>query len=139
MSLEEIKKDPFIKSLLDEGGIEEPSGRFTHQIIDAIKAQSKANPFVYKPVISRNAWLVIAFLGVSLFFYLMFGASSEAQGLNLYGYSLNLDASKIQGFLSKIVFSFKLTPILKTSFLALAFFTFANLILFELRSRSFLK
>jgi len=139
MSLEEIKKDPFIKSLFDEGGIEQPSGRFTHTIIDTIKAQSKANPYVYKPVISRNAWLVIAFLGVSIFVYLMFVNAPEAQGLDLYGYSLKIDASKVQGFLSKIAFSFTLTPILKTSFLALFFFTFTNLVIFELKSRSFFK
>jgi len=139
MSLEDIKKDPFIKSLLDEGGTEQPSGRFTHNIIDTIKAQAKANPFVYKPVISRNAWLVIAILGVSIFIYLMFGTAPETQGLNLYGYSLNIDASKIQGFLSKIAISFTLTPIIKTSFAALFFFTFTNLVIFELKSRSFFK
>jgi hypothetical protein len=139
MSLEEMKKDPFIKSLFDEGGIEQPSGRFTHTIIDIIKAQSKANPYVYKPVISRNAWLVIAFLGVSIFIYLMFGNTSDAQGLNLYGYSLSIDTSKIHGFFSKIAFSFTLTPIIKTAFVALFFFTFTNLVIFELKSRSFFK
>ena len=122
MSLEEIKKDLFIKSLFDEGGIEQPSGRFTNQIIDSIKAQSKESAFVYKPVISRNAWLVIAFLGVSLFIYLLLGTPTKSHGIDLYGYSLELDTTKINGFLNQIAFSFKLTPILKTSFLALIFF-----------------
>ena len=139
MSAEEIKKDPFIKSIFDEGGTEQPSGNFTNQIINTIKAQSKESAFVYKPVISKKAWLVIAFLGVSLFLYLLFGNAEPGQGLNLYGYSLNVDTSIIKGVLSKIAFSFELTPILKTSFLALIFFTFSNLIIFELKSRSFFK
>ena len=139
MSSSEIKKDPFIKSLLEEGGIEQPSDRFTHRIIDSIKAQSRESAYVYTPVISRNAWLTIAFFGVSLFVYIILGSSPDSQGIDLYGYSLNLDASKIQGFFSKIAFSFKLSPILKTAFMALVFFTFANLVIFELRSRSFFK
>ena len=60
MSAKEIRKDPFIKSIFDEGGTEQPSGNFTNQIINTIKAQSKKSAFVYKPVISKKAWLVIA-------------------------------------------------------------------------------
>lgn len=139
MSSEEINKDPFIKSIFDEGGIEQPSGNFTNQIIKNIKAQSKESAFVYKPVISKNAWLVMAFLGISLFVYLLFGTSAEGQGLNLYGYTLNVDTSIVTGIFSKIAFSFELSPILKTSFFALIFFTFFNLLIFEIRSRSFIK
>lgn len=141
MSLEEIKKDPFIKSLFDEGGKEHPSDKFTDQIMNTIKAQSKESAFVYTPVISKNVWLVIAFFGVSLFAYLLLGSAEQGQGqgLNLYGYSLNVDTSIIKGVFSKIAFSFEISPILKTSLLALIFFTFSNLIIFELRSRSFFK
>ena len=139
MSSEEIKKDPFIKSIFDEGGIEQPSGNFTNQIIQNINAQSKESAFVYKPVISKNAWLILGFLGFSLFVYLLFGNPAEGQGLNLYGYTLNIDTSIVEGIFSKIAFSFELSPILKTSFIALIFFTFSNLIIFEIRSRSFFK
>jgi hypothetical protein len=139
MKSEEIYKDPVIKTLFKEGGIEQPSHRFTNNIIDTIKDQFKESAFVYKPVISRNAWIAIAFFGVSLFAYLMFSSASDVQGLNLYGYSVNIDTSFISDLFNKIAFSFKLTPILKTSFLALIFFTFSNLIIFELRSRSFFK
>ena len=63
MSSEEFKKDPTIKSIFDEGGIEQPSDNFTNQIIKNIKAQSKESAFVYTPVISKNGWLVLAFIG----------------------------------------------------------------------------
>ena len=139
MSSEEFKKDPTIKSIFDEGGIEQPSDNFTNQIIKNIKAHSKDSAFVYTPVISKNAWLLLAFFGISLFVYLLFGNTPEGQGLNLYGYTLNIDTSIIKGILSKIAFSFELSPILKTSLIALTFFTFTNLLIFEIRSRSFFK
>ena len=139
MSSEKSKKDPFIKSIFDEGGIEEPSGNFTKQIINTIKAQSKESAFEYKPVISRKAWLVIAFIGVALFIYLILGTSPEGQGINLQGYNIKVDTTAVTGILNKIAFSFNLTPILKTSLIALTFFTFSNLIIFELKSRSFFK
>ena len=139
MSSENIKKDPTIKSILKEGGLEQPSSSFTSNIINAIKSQSEHSVFVYKPVISRNAWLVITFLGISLFAYLFFGFSPEGKGLDLYGYTLNFDTSIIKGLFSKITFSFNLSPILKISLMALTFFTFSNLIIFELKSRSFFK
>ena len=139
MSSEEIKKDPFIKSIFDEGGIEQPSGGFTNQIINTIKAQSKESAFVYKPVISRNAWLIMAFLGIALFIYLLLGGATEGQGLDLFGFKLNMDTSIIRGLFSKIAFSFTPSPILKTSLIALIFFTFSNLLIFEWKSRSFFK
>ena len=139
MSSKEIKKDPFIKSIFDEGGIEQPSGGFTNHIINTIKAQSKESAFVYKPVISRNAWLIMAFLGIALFIYLLLGGATEGQGLDLFGFKLNMDTSIIRGLFSKIAFSFTPSPILKTSLIALIFFTFSNLIIFEWKSRSFFK
>lgn len=139
MSSEKIKNDDVIKSIFDEGGLENPSDGFTNNIINAIKTQSADSVFVYKPVISRSAWLVIAFLGIVLFVYLFFGFSSAGEGLDLYGFKLNFDTSGIKGILNKIAFSFEITPILKTSLIALTFFTFSNLIIFELKSRSFFK
>ena len=139
MSSEEIKKDPFIKSIFDEGGIEQPTGGFTNQIINNIKAQSKESAFVYTPIISRKAWQVIAFLGLILFIYLLFGTTSEGQGFDFFGHTLTVDTSIVKSIFSKIAFSFTLSPILKTSFLALIFFTFTNLLIFELKNRSFFK
>jgi hypothetical protein len=139
MSEQEINKDPYIKSLFDEGGTEEPSGRFTNSVIDKIKAQSAPSVFTYKPVISRSAWLIMAAIGVIVFFYLIFINPSSSQGLELYGYSLNFDFTKVKNIFSKVAFSFELTPIFKTSIIALFVFTFSNLIIFELKNRSIFK
>lgn len=140
MKHQEVNKDPFIKSILDEGGLEQPSSGFTSHVIDKLKAaQASETVFVYKPVISRKTWLILAIFGIVLFAYLLLGFAPEGQGVDLYGYKLNIDMSLIKGLFSKMVFSFEITPIVKTSLIALTFFTFSNLIIFELKSRSFFK
>jgi hypothetical protein len=139
MSEHELNRDPYIKSLFEEAGAEVPSDRFTSSIIDTIKAQSSANPYAYKPVISRGAWLIMAFIGIAAFFYLLFVNPSGEKGLEVFGYGLSLDFSTAKGFLSKMAFSFELTPIFKTSIIALFIFTFSNLLIFELKNRSIFK
>jgi len=139
MNEQEKNQDKYIKSLFEEGGTEQPSGRFTSNIIDAIKAQATSGAFTYKPVISRSAWLIIAFIGVLLFSILLFVNPTSSQGMDFYGYSLNFDFSRIKGLFSKVAFSFELSPILKTSIVALFIFTFSNLVIFELKNRSIFK
>jgi len=139
MSEQEINRDPYIKSLFEEGGSAEPSDHFTNRIIERIQAQSEASAYQYKPVISRAAWLAIAIIGIGMFIILLFNDPGSSQGLNLYGYSLNIDLSNLKSILNKIAFSFELTPILKTSIVALFVFTFSNLIIFELKNRSLFK
>ena len=139
MSEQEPIKDQYIKSLFEEGGTEEPSKRFTNNIIEAIKVESTSSAFTYKPIISKSAWLTIAFIGVTAFIYLLFINPSGGEGIDLYGYSLSLDFSKVKGLFSKVAFSFELSPILKTAIIALFIFTFTNLIIFELKNRSIFK
>ena len=139
MSSKEFKRDAFIKSIFDEGGIENPSNGFTKQIVKNIKSQSKESVFEYKPVISRNAWLAIAFLGIALFLFIFFQSPGQSQGTEFFGYTVNLDTQKITGLFKKIAFSFKLTPIFKTALIALTFFIFSNLVIIEIKSRSFFK
>lgn len=139
MSAEDINRDPVIKSIFDEGGLEQPSANFTSQIIKVIKSQSKDSVFVYKPVIGKKTWLVLIFLGVSLFVYLTLGLSPESGFLSLHGFSLDFDASGIRKALGQFKFSLELSPIFKTALIALSIFTFSHLIIFELKSRSLIK
>jgi hypothetical protein len=139
MSKQEINKDPYIKSLFEKGGVEEPSSHFTNRIIERIQAQSESSAYQYKPVISKGAWLAIAIIGLGIFLSLLFSGPSSGQGLDLYGYSLNIDLSNLKNLLNKIALSFELTPIFKTAIVALFIFTFSNLIIFELKNRSIFK
>ena len=139
MSEQELHNEKYIKSLMQEGGTEQPSSHFTTNIVEAINAQATSSSFAYKPVISKKAWIILAVVGLAIFLYLLFLNPSSGEGLSLYGYSLNLDLSKAKGLFNKVAFSFELTPIFKTSIIALVIFTFSNLILFELKNRSFIK
>jgi hypothetical protein len=139
MSTQEPNQDQYIKSLFEEGGTEEPSRHFTNNIIDAINAKSASSTYTYKPIISKSAWLTMAFIGIAAFLYLLFVSPASSQGTDFYGYSLNFDLSKVKGLLSKVAFSFELTPILKTSIIALFIFTFSNLLIFELKNKSMFK
>lgn len=139
MKSEKNKMDPFIKSIFVEGGTEQPSNKFTSKIIETIKAQAPESAFEYEPVISKKAWLIISLFGVALFLFLLFGYTPEGQSLNIEGFSLKFNTTPIKDILSQVAFSFTITPILKTSLIALTFFTFSNLIIFELKNRSFIK
>ena len=139
MSAEEIKKDPVIKSIFEEGGLEHPSSNFTDQIIKTIKSEAKDSVFVYKPAIGKKTWLVLIIFGVALFIYLTLGLSPEGGFLNLPEFSMGFDTSGIKKVLGQFRFSLELSPILKMALVALSVFTFSNLIIFELRSRSFFK
>ena len=139
MSEQELNRDPYIKSLFEEAGMEAPSSRFTSNIIEAINKQSPASAIAYNPVISRSAWLIMAFIGMAAFFYLLFVNPSGEKGMEVFGYGLSLDFSAVKSFLSKMAFSFELTPIFKTSIIALFIFTFSNLLIFELKNRSIFK
>jgi hypothetical protein len=139
MNEQEKHKDSYISTLLNEGAIERPPQRFTDNIINAIAAQSESSAYKYKPVISRTAWMIIAFIGVAAFAFLLFAGPSGGQGLDILGYSFSLDFSKIKELAGGITISFELTPIVKTSIIALFVFTFSNLILLELKDRSIFK
>ena len=139
MSAEDIKKDPVITSILNEGGLEQPSSNFTDQIINTIKAQSSEAVYQYKPVISRSAWLVFTFVGVALFGYILFGLPAETKYPAIQDFFASIDTSGLKNFMGSLTISIKLSPILKTSLIALTFFTFSNLIIFELKSRSLIK
>ncbi len=139
MSNQEEFHDDYIKSLMQEGGLSAPSQDFTRNLIESIKARPAQSAYTYKPVISRGTWLVLAIVGIAAFFYLLFINPSDEQGLEVFGYGLSLDFSAAKGFLSKMAFSFELTPIFKTSIIALFIFTFSNLLIFELKNRSIFK
>ena len=137
MSANKFDQDQFMKSIMEDGGLEKPGSRFTDDIINTIKAGSQQGQFVYKPVISRSAWLVLAFFGILTFAYLMMVGGTPTESTGVLGTKLNLDFSFFKNMFSKISFSFHLSPIFKTSLIALFLFTFSNLIVFELKNRSF--
>ena len=133
MRADKLKQDPNIKSILEEGGLETPGDQFTSNIINKIEAQSLKTE--YKPVISRTAWLVLSFIGVAIFSYFLFVNASSGNGLSFQGYTLDFDFNEFKAFMGQFKISFELTPIFRTSLIALTVFTFTYLLFFELKSK----
>ncbi len=68
------KYDAFLKRLVVEAGLEEPSADFTHTVLNKIETVSKMNTvFVYKPLISKKTWWFLAVMVSGLFVYIVFG------------------------------------------------------------------
>lgn len=58
--MEEQYKD--IEKLVKEAGIEEPSVNFLQNVMNTIEVPIIDKPFVYQPLISKKAWLIISLL-----------------------------------------------------------------------------
>ena len=54
------KEEVLIKNLLREVGNETTSVDFTNSVMQAIAAKQKIKPIIYQPLISKNAWIVLA-------------------------------------------------------------------------------
>lgn len=57
---EDIYKDEFIKNLMKEVKLEEPSDRFTNKVMDKVMQDWLAKPIEVKKPISRKQWIVFA-------------------------------------------------------------------------------
>ncbi len=141
MSLEEIKRDPAIKSMFEEAGVENPSAGFTENIIKNIEAQSAQSVFVYKPIISNRIWKILAFLFSSLILFIIFASPSggAGQSVQLFKNVIKIDFTTITDIVQKMSISLDLSPIFKISLLALMVFSFINLLIIHNQSRSYFK
>ncbi len=57
---EDIYKDDFIKELMKDVELENPSVRFTNKVMDAVMQDWLAKPIEMKKPISRNEWIWIS-------------------------------------------------------------------------------
>lgn len=139
MKNEQIKKDPFVQYLIEEGGMEQPGEDFTKNIMGQLD-QTPQNSFSYQPVISRAAWIVLTVVGVGLFLVLsVMTPQAGNEPLDFFGYAIHVDFSFFTYFIHKISLSFELSPVMKTSLGALAFFSLFQLLIYELKRKSFYK
>lgn len=69
-----MEYDAFVKRMVNEAGLEEPSGNFTDIILSKIEAVQKTNKvFVYKPLISKKIWSILTAVILVFFGYVMYG------------------------------------------------------------------
>jgi membrane-associated PAP2 superfamily phosphatase len=69
--------DELAKKVMQSSPLEKPSLDFTANIMAKVDAITTNNITVYKPLISKRMWLVIAVLVVGSLFYGVFGSGLE--------------------------------------------------------------
>lgn len=66
--------DDFVKKVVKNIGLETPSDHFTQSIMSKIAAQKENSTVtIYKPLISKTGWLVLAAITLFLFAFIIFG------------------------------------------------------------------
>lgn len=70
----EKRLDDFVKKVVNSTGLESPSIDFTKNIISKIAAQEAKNTAtVYRPLISKTSWMIVATITLLLFGFIFFG------------------------------------------------------------------
>ncbi len=69
----EKELDIFVKRVVDEIGLEQPSIDFTKSVLSKIQSETKKSAISYKPLISKSAWVVLATIVFGIFLYVIFG------------------------------------------------------------------
>ncbi|GAA4277774.1 hypothetical protein [Aquimarina mytili] len=67
--MEEQYKD--IDKLVREAGLDTPSPDFLQQVMKQVEASQSNRAFVYKPLISKSAWLVVSLIAIGVIFALV--------------------------------------------------------------------
>ncbi len=72
--------DKLAKKVMYETSLESPSLNFTANIMAQVNAVKISDVTVYKPLISKNVWLLFAVVIASVCAYFVFGNSLEGMG-----------------------------------------------------------
>ena len=72
----EKELDVFVKKVVDEIGLEEPSIDFTKSVLSKIRTETHKSAISFKPLISRSIWWVLTTIVFGIFMYVIFGNTS---------------------------------------------------------------
>ncbi len=97
--------DKLARKVVKQAELERPSLDFTANVMAAVEASELSHITVYKPLISKRAWFVVASLCIAAFAYLFyFGGAQDLGWLDKVDYSL-LSDNKITDALGSVTFS----------------------------------
>lgn len=110
--------DEFIKSIMKEANVETPSADFLNKVMDSVKLEPKFSASkVYRPLISKSAWVAITMVIVALCVFILSGTFQNSKIFSDIGFakfnelfSINL-FERIQ-FSDTFTFSFVLFSLL---------------------------
>lgn len=89
--------DRITKNIIKDAGLHQPSPNFLTNVMEAIEVQTVSQPNVYRPLISKNMWILLVVLtaavSVLLFMFPVFSESSLFSQLNIpnqYNFEVSL-------------------------------------------------
>lgn len=81
--------EEFTKYIMKEANVEEPSADFLNKVMNSVKLEHKVSlSNVYKPLISKSAWAVIAIVLVSLSIFILTDTSQNSMKLPNINFAL---------------------------------------------------
>ena len=120
--VEDINKhiDDFVEKVIKDNTLESPSLDFTSNIMSQIEAGVQSEITVYKPLISKRTWVIMAAFIVAGLTYLVIGNNIQTTGwLDNIDYSI-ITNNKITEAIGNVTFS--KTVMYSITFFALLFF-----------------
>lgn len=81
--------EEFTKYIINEANVEEPSADFLIKVMASVQIERERSILkVYKPLISKSAWAIIALVIVSLIVFILTGTSQNSIKLPTIHFSL---------------------------------------------------
>ncbi|RLD30026.1 MAG: hypothetical protein DRI75_01345 [Bacteroidetes bacterium] len=97
--------DKLVKKVMKSSLLESPSLDFTANIMEKVEASAISHITVYKPLISKRAWLLISILVIGSLSYGIFGSGLEGLGwFDTIDFSI-ITNNKVTEAISGITFS----------------------------------
>ncbi len=110
-----------MEHLVKEAGLNHPSSGFSQNVMNQIKAMAVQKPIVYKPLISKKAWIIITTVLLGLLVVIAFLSDPQTSVLNTIDLSfLSFKSINLNNPLSG--FTFHKTTLYGILFLAALFF-----------------
>jgi hypothetical protein len=104
MEADDKKIEAFIDKLMSADSLEQPSIDFTANVMSKVEAISNSTATVYKPLISKQVWILIVATFLALVGYVIFNEPSTSSGL-----LERFDLSGVSNPLENISFNFSKT------------------------------
>jgi len=101
----EKKQDELMKDLFTQHEVYEPSSSFTDRVMYRASVEKKSDPEIYRPLISRTAWIIIAaFVAVMVFISFFYQTEGTGYLDKLFSYKIDLDykVPEISGIIQRI-------------------------------------
>lgn len=94
--------EDFAKKIIKKAALEHPSIHFTSEIMSRVEALNKSDVTAYKPLISKNIWVLIGIGFVALCAYLVLGTETQQESwmgtLNFSALANNKISHILSGF-----------------------------------------